>query len=274
VGSGLLTITYLLVRHFSGHVSLLRYGPVTYAHSAHGPAAGLPQLPPLARLQQGDLTRQHASDLHELLVWSLVTLAAMALASVALGGLVAGRVLGPVWTMTAAARRISHESEACLSTDVCSRVLLAASRRTRERRHGEVLNDHSRVRSCEDARGLAGAIVAHGLQARVELRESEPRQAIPSRAVRGRQCNRDASVHAHRACRSPGTSLRGLVLHDEPVAPKFVDLQDHLSDERVGRQRPVVEDIDVSQPSERVNWPPPSRPFPEQRAAGRGAPSS
>ena len=47
------------------------------------------------------------SDLHQLLVWSVVALAIMAVASVALGWLLAGRVLRPLKVITAAARRIS-----------------------------------------------------------------------------------------------------------------------------------------------------------------------
>jgi signal transduction histidine kinase len=109
-GAGLVVITYQLVEHFSGHVSLARSGPVTYARSAGGSATAPPRLPPLARLQQNDLSRQRTSDLHELLVWSLAALAAMAIVSIALGWMVAGRVLGPVRIMTAAVRRISHDN--------------------------------------------------------------------------------------------------------------------------------------------------------------------
>jgi nitrate/nitrite-specific signal transduction histidine kinase len=43
-------------------------------------------------------------------VWSGAALAAMALASVALGWLVAGRVLSPLRTMTATTRRISQDN--------------------------------------------------------------------------------------------------------------------------------------------------------------------
>ncbi|MGW2523660.1 sensor histidine kinase [Streptomyces sp. NPDC001617] len=49
-------------------------------------------------------------QLHELLVYAAVALAVMALASVALGWLMAGRVLAPVRVMTGTARRISADN--------------------------------------------------------------------------------------------------------------------------------------------------------------------
>ncbi len=113
-GAGLLAVTYLLVRHFSAHVvSLARHGPVRYGRPAGGPAAALPKLPALAQLQSradNDLVRQHSADLHQLLVWSLIALAAMTIVSVVLGWLVAGRVLRPLRTMIAATRRISQDN--------------------------------------------------------------------------------------------------------------------------------------------------------------------
>jgi signal transduction histidine kinase len=112
-GAGLLAITYLLVHQFSGRVSFARYGPVAPARPGQGSAARLPPLPPLAQLQsraQHALARQHANDLHQLLVWSLVALAAMTLVSLVLGWLAAGRVLSPLRTMTATTRRISHDT--------------------------------------------------------------------------------------------------------------------------------------------------------------------
>jgi signal transduction histidine kinase len=70
----------------------------------------LPKLPSLQGLQRQDLVRQHSSDVHELLVWSLVALGAMTVASMLLGWLLAGRVLRPLRTMTATTRRISQEN--------------------------------------------------------------------------------------------------------------------------------------------------------------------
>lgn len=53
---------------------------------------------------------QHALDLHTLLTQSGIALAVMAVLAFALGWLVAGRVLRPVRTITATARRISATS--------------------------------------------------------------------------------------------------------------------------------------------------------------------
>lgn len=52
----------------------------------------------------------HAIELHQLIVQSGIALAIMTVASALLGWLVAGRVLAPVRTMTAATRRISDEN--------------------------------------------------------------------------------------------------------------------------------------------------------------------
>lgn len=113
-GAALLAITYVLVRHFSGHVQQFTHdGPVQSAHSASGSGARLPPLPSLAQLQaraQAALVNQHNADLHQLLMWSLVALAVMAAVSIALGWLVAGRVLRPLRTMTITTRRISQDN--------------------------------------------------------------------------------------------------------------------------------------------------------------------
>ena len=50
---------------------------------------------------------QNATDLHNLLVYSWLALAIMAVLSVALGWLIAGRVLRPLRTITTTARSIS-----------------------------------------------------------------------------------------------------------------------------------------------------------------------
>lgn len=109
-GAGLVAITYLLVRHFTAHVqSLASYGPVRHVLSARGLSGRLPALPALAQLQsraQHDLVRQQSSDLHQLLVWSLVALAVMTVVSLVLGWL----LLRPLRTMTSATRRISQDN--------------------------------------------------------------------------------------------------------------------------------------------------------------------
>jgi signal transduction histidine kinase len=98
-GAALLTITYVLV-----HAALS--GPVTTSgslpqNSSGGIVRGQPT---------GVLRAQQAADLHQLLVQSAVALAIMAVVSIGLGWLAAGRVLRPIRTMTAAARRISERS--------------------------------------------------------------------------------------------------------------------------------------------------------------------
>ena len=113
-GAVLVTITYLFVRYFSGHVlQVSRSGPLDSLHSAGGSSRPLPALPSLAQLQseaQRDLVSQHASDLRQLLIWSLVALAVTGAGSLAIGWLVADRVLAPLRTMTAATRRISQHN--------------------------------------------------------------------------------------------------------------------------------------------------------------------
>ena len=61
-------------------------------------------------LQTLALNRVHAIDLHTLLIQSAIALAAMAALAIALGWLVAGRVLRPLRAITATARRISAAS--------------------------------------------------------------------------------------------------------------------------------------------------------------------
>jgi len=104
-GAVLLAITYLLVRHTTHHPShwprglrlLGEGGVVRLSDAGRGPitvALGYP----------------NAVDLHQLLVESAIALAGMAVISVALGWVVAGRVLSPVRTITAKTRQISERS--------------------------------------------------------------------------------------------------------------------------------------------------------------------
>jgi signal transduction histidine kinase len=60
-----------------------------------------------ARLLEAQSSRQHASELHQLLIQSGIALASMAVLSMGLGWIVAGRVLRPLRTITTAARDIS-----------------------------------------------------------------------------------------------------------------------------------------------------------------------
>jgi signal transduction histidine kinase len=128
-GAALLAVTYVLVVHatdgfiFKGQNGT--FGSVSTAHTPPpggvisgerpklttvGPSArGLTPRQMKAQADQLDAQarQQHASVLHQLLVQSGIALAAMAILSIALGWIIAGRVLRPLRTITAAARDIS-----------------------------------------------------------------------------------------------------------------------------------------------------------------------
>jgi signal transduction histidine kinase len=95
-GAGVLAITYALVDHFTEKAKIERFT-----------TGGVPYIPPDISELEAQFARQHAADMHQLLLWSAVALAIMAVASIALGWLVAGRALRPLRTITAAARDIS-----------------------------------------------------------------------------------------------------------------------------------------------------------------------
>lgn len=65
---------------------------------------------PGAPVDPGAVNHTHLVDLHQLLVQSAIALGIMALVSIALGWVVAGRVLSPLRTITARTRRISEQS--------------------------------------------------------------------------------------------------------------------------------------------------------------------
>lgn len=103
-GVVLLAVTYLLVSHSTGRLVLIshRSGP-----PVSDPDALLAPLPDAMAQARAQATRQHAAELHELLVQSGIALAITLVISIVLGWLVAGRVLRPLQTMTAAIRQIS-----------------------------------------------------------------------------------------------------------------------------------------------------------------------
>ena len=122
-GAGLLAITYALVGHAIAR-NLIYQGPGgavgAVIGSSHSPAPGThlrtgsgtaltPQQQALVRRLQDLAASQHGQVLHQLLIQSGIALAITAVLALALGWVVAGRVLWPLRTMTAAARRISQK---------------------------------------------------------------------------------------------------------------------------------------------------------------------
>jgi HAMP domain-containing protein len=90
-GTALLAITYLLVSRATAIDAV--------AISSPGGTAA-----------RGAVTHTHLVDLHQLLVQSGVALAIMTAVSVALGWVLAGRVLAPLRTIAARTRRISEQN--------------------------------------------------------------------------------------------------------------------------------------------------------------------
>jgi signal transduction histidine kinase len=96
----LLGLTYLLVRHSTGNF-LLVGGPTPPG------SAGLEDA---ARSLAAEAARRRDDFVEQLLIQSGIALAIMSVVSIALGWVVAGRALRPLRTMTATARRISHDN--------------------------------------------------------------------------------------------------------------------------------------------------------------------
>jgi signal transduction histidine kinase len=124
-GTGLLVITYVLVAHrfptvmtFHGAAAAHGKAGMAFSTATSGPgcAAGQlthvspPQLPQCARQAQAFAARQQAAVMNQLLTQSGVALAIMSVISIGLGWLMAGRVLRPLRTITAAAHRFSASS--------------------------------------------------------------------------------------------------------------------------------------------------------------------
>jgi nitrate/nitrite-specific signal transduction histidine kinase len=110
-GAALLGITYLLMRHASGEVvqvTSTQLAPPRGGGPAVAPSVAPPQAQAQRLLAQAD--RQRAEQLHQLLVQSGIALTMMAVVSVGLGWLVAGRVLRPLRTMVVTTRRISERN--------------------------------------------------------------------------------------------------------------------------------------------------------------------
>jgi signal transduction histidine kinase len=102
-GAALVVISYPLIKNRFQNFKTTTGGPI--GRSSPGAAT----LAPSHSVADG-LRAQQNSDLHQFLLQSLIALAGMAVVSVLLGWLVAGRALHPVRTMTARARRISERN--------------------------------------------------------------------------------------------------------------------------------------------------------------------
>jgi signal transduction histidine kinase len=104
-GTGLLVITNLLARGWP-------WPPVPVpAHPSHtGHPRGLTPTASVVHQLQAESARQHAAAMNQLLAESAIALGIMAVVSVALGWLVAGRVLRPLREMTTATQRISADN--------------------------------------------------------------------------------------------------------------------------------------------------------------------
>jgi signal transduction histidine kinase len=119
-GTLLLAIIFLTVRYASHGVALSAEGAAVklverHAEQVAPPGSTLTATPEAllqhARVRAHQLgavaVKVNNSDLHHLLIWSGIALAIMAVASMALGWVLAGRVLRPLQTITATARAIS-----------------------------------------------------------------------------------------------------------------------------------------------------------------------
>ncbi|MFD7556518.1 sensor histidine kinase [Streptomyces sp. NPDC059835] len=115
-GAALLGVTYVLVQRAIGG----RPPELSINEAATEPGV-IPTQPPPSRQRQSDLTTlsdqareamagQIADVKHQLLVQSGIALALMLMVSIALGWIVAGRMLRPLRTITAAAQEISATS--------------------------------------------------------------------------------------------------------------------------------------------------------------------
>jgi signal transduction histidine kinase len=116
-GTALLAVTYVLAAHATDITvpgpkgASFGYMPSKLTVPSRGASATGSHVVHLTPAQGGQLqteaTHLHDVAMHRLLIGSGLTLAAMAVISVALGWLMAGRVLAPVRAINAAARRIS-----------------------------------------------------------------------------------------------------------------------------------------------------------------------
>jgi signal transduction histidine kinase len=121
LGTLLLVLIFLTVRHSSHSAIASAQGAVEKLVERHGVQVAPSEAtlsvapehvtPQRAHVQAHQLTaiaiNVNNSDLHHLLIWSLVAIVIMAVASMALGWVLAGRVLRPLHVITTAARELS-----------------------------------------------------------------------------------------------------------------------------------------------------------------------
>jgi two-component system sensor histidine kinase VanS len=111
-GAALLVTTYLIFRSTTGVDLIVPFG-ISHGSTGAGARNGALSNPDVARqvrlMYVASLAR-NTHDLHEGLIQSGIALAVMTVISVALGWLVAGRVLRPLRAMTATARQISERN--------------------------------------------------------------------------------------------------------------------------------------------------------------------
>jgi signal transduction histidine kinase len=100
-GAVLLAITYVLFHRATG---------VNLIVPTEKPVDLSPHLRQVVESKFAKVEQSHAGDLHQLLVQSAIALAIMTVVSIALGWLVAGRVLRPLRTMTVTTRQISERN--------------------------------------------------------------------------------------------------------------------------------------------------------------------
>lgn len=118
-GVALLATTYVLVRRATDDPVVVTTKTAIAPTRTPGGAPRKP-LPNLGELEaqaeqdrqraQKAADRQHANELHQLLLQSALALGMMSVVSIGLGWLVAGRVLQPVQSITAATQRISQHN--------------------------------------------------------------------------------------------------------------------------------------------------------------------
>jgi signal transduction histidine kinase len=103
-GTALLATTYLLFRAAN---PATRNNPGTSGQETGASGLLSPQQQVVLRIRKSAAAVQYASDLHQLLITSVIALAIVAVLALLLGWLVAGRILRPVRAITATARKIS-----------------------------------------------------------------------------------------------------------------------------------------------------------------------